>query len=721
MAMIRIEQRPDGVAIVWLDHPDKKVNTISPQFLDEVEAQLVPLLDDPAVKATVLASAKPDTFIAGADLEVIEGLDAAAISAMSERGNPLLERVYTGSKPVVAAVHGAALGGGLEVALACHYILASDHPTTVLAQAEVQLGLLPAGGGTQRVVERVGLTGALPLLLTGKRVRARRARKLGLVDAVTTPGGIVETACRAALALAEGRLRRPRPRLKLIDRLARFGPLRSFILKQARQQVARQTRGNYPAPYAILDCIETGLRRGRVAGLERESKYFGELGVTPVSRHLVWLFHAMNRAKQPWSEGEAMAVQRLAVLGGGFMGAGIASVSLSRCLVVVRDLKPEVLAAAANDIWTGLKKQVRSEAISSTEADRRFAQLDLTTDGAAVTGAELVIEAVFEDLELKRRVLAEVEGLITPQVVFASNTSALQIAEIAAAAAHPERVVGMHYFSPVPKMPLLEIVATERTSTDAVATAHAFGRAQGKTCIVVADGPGFYTTRILAGFLNEAVLLLEEGARIEAVDRAMKDFGYPVGPVALIDEVGIDVAAHVAADLGARFAARGMRSSDALPKLFAAGYHGRKNGKGFYRYPAGKGKKTPNEEVYVLLGGAPRREVPAAEIQGRLALMMTNEAVRCLEESVLRSAEDGDLGAVLGLGFPPFRGGPFHWVDSEGAAAIVERLRGFAERHGRRFEPCALLVEMAASGGRFYPWPSTPASASGFGSRRPRA
>lgn len=701
MGMIRVERRDDGVAVVWLDHPDKKVNTISPAFLDEVEEKLVPLLDDDGVRAVVLASAKRDTFVAGADLELVEGLTAEQISAMSFRGNPLLERVYTGPKPVVAAVHGAALGGGLEVALACHYILASDHPSTVMSQAEVQLGLLPAAGGTQRVVERVGLTGALPLLLTGRRVRARRAKRIGLVDAVTTPGGIAETACRAALALADGRMERPDRKLKPIDRLARFGPVRSFILKRARQQVDRQTRGNYPAPYAILDCVATGLAKGRVAGLERESRHFGELGVTPVSRSLVWLFHAMNRAKKPWPDGEPAGVRRLAVLGGGFMGAGVASVSIGRCPVVVRDLKLEVLASAADQVRDGLKKQVRSEAISAAEADRRFSALELTTDADALAGADLVIEAVFEDLELKRRVLAEVEERVAADAVFASNTSALPIASIASGARHPERVLGMHYFSPVSKMPLLEIVATDATSSDAVATAHAFGRAQGKTCIVVADGPGFYTTRILAGFLNEAVTLLEEGARIEDVDRAMKEFGYPVGPIALVDEVGVDVGAHVAADLGRAFADRGMEASGALPAMYDAGYHGRKNRKGFYRYPA-KGRKTPNDEVYALLGGAPRRDVPADEIQQRLALMMTNEAVRCLEEGVLRSAEDGDLGAVLGLGFPPFRGGPFHWVDGETPQAVVDRLNALAERHGRRFEPCPMLVEMATSGARFY-------------------
>lgn len=705
MPKIRVERREDGVAVVWLDHPDKSVNTLSPDLLREFQDDAAPLLDDPEVRAIVVASAKRDTFIAGADLEVIEGLTSAEISAMSRDGNALLERIATHPKPVVAAVHGAALGGGLEVALACHYILASSDPATLLGQPEVQLGLIPAGGATQRLVERVGLTGALPLLLTGKRVRARKARRLGIVDAVTTPGGIVETACRAALALADGTMKRPSTKLGVVDRAARHEPVRSVLMKKARERVERQTRGLYPAPPAILDCVETGIKRGRAAGLALESEYFGPLAVGSVSRSLVWLFHAMNEVKKPLPGAEPRPVDRLGVLGGGFMGAGVASVSIGLCPVVVRDLAEEALASAARTIDEGLRKQVRSDAFSRTEADRRRSRLELTTDAAELAGSGLVVEAVFEDLELKRRVLAELEGIVEPDVVIASNTSALPIAEIAAGASHAERVLGMHYFSPVPKMPLVEIVVTERTAAWATATAHAFALAQGKTPIVVRDGPGFYTTRILAPYLNEAVLLLEEGARVEDVDRALRDFGFPVGPIALIDEVGIDVGAHVARDLGAAFADRGHSSSDALTVMHDEGYAGRKNRRGFYQYPVGKrkGPKRVNESVYQFFGGAERRDIDPSEAAERLALLMVNEAAHCLGESIVASPRDGDLGAVLGLGFPPFRGGPFHHVDALGAAIVVDRLRELAERFGPRFEAADALVELAERGARFYP------------------
>ncbi len=670
----------------------------------EFNDTVAPLLDESSVRGLVVVSAKPDTFIAGADLEVIEGLSKTEISSLSRDGNELLERIYTSKKPVVAAVHGAALGGGLEVALACHYILATDDPKTVLAQSEVMLGLLPAGGGTQRLVERIGLVAALPMLLTGKRIRARRAKKIGLVDAVTTPGGIAETGARAALALANGSLKRRLRKKSLMDRFAASAPGRAIVLRKAREQVERQTRGLYPAPPAILDCVETGLRQGRAAGLAKESDYFGKLAVGAESRNLVRLFHAMNDAKKSSGEGRAKDVQRLAVIGGGFMGAGVASVSLGLCPVVVRDLSDEVLGGAAKTVDDGLKRQVRSGAIRSVEADRRRSRLFLTTAVDDLEGADLVIEAVFEDLELKQRVLAEVEERVAADAVFASNTSALPISGIAAHAHYPERVVGMHYFSPVPKMPLLEIVAAEKTADWAVDTARAFGTAQGKTCIVVKDGPGFYTTRILAPYLNEAVLLVEEGARIEDIDRAMKDFGYPVGPLALVDEVGIDVGAHVARDLGSAFADRGLEGSGAMPRLFDAGFHGRKNGRGFYRYPAAKkkGSKEVNTEVYELLGGAERRSFEAADIQDRLALLMVNEAIYCLQEHVISSPRDGDLGAILGLGFPPFRGGPFRYVDAVGRGKIVSRLEALSAAHGERFKPAEMLAEVVENRGKFY-------------------
>ena len=704
MGCFRTEVRADGVAVVTFDTPGSGVNTLSPAVIDEFEAEVSPLLDDPGVRAAVIASGKADTFIAGADLKALDRmLTEADAEAMSRRGNVLLSRIAASRKPVVAAINGAALGGGLEVALACHYLLASDDPATVLALPEVMLGLLPAGGGTQRLPRRIGLAAALPLLLTGQRLRARKAYRLGVVDALTTPGGIAETAARAALRLADGTLaRKPLP---LAARVTLALPARAFILRAARRQVAARTRGLYPAPPAILECVETGLAHGVARGLDCESRHFGVLVASRQGKCLVGLFHAMNELKKAPAGSDPRPVRRLAVLGAGFMGSGVASVSLGLCPGVLRDVADPALTARRGPVAGGLDKQVRSGSLTRTQRDPRLSHLYPTTDLAAVAGSDLVVEAVFEDLELKRRVLAEVEAVVPPETVFATNTSALSIAAVAAGAAHPERVLGMHYFSPVPKMPLLELVVAERTAPWAVATARALAVAQGKTVITVKDGPGFYTTRILAAYLNEAMLLLEEGAAIEAIDTALKDFGFPVGPVALIDEVGIDVAAHVAEDLGARFAARGMAASPLLPRLLAAGFKGRKNRRGFYVYPppGKKSRKRPNPDVYAALSLGARRTTPKHEITDRMALMMVNEAVRCLEEQVIASPRDGDVGAILGLGFPPFRGGPFHYADATGAATVVVRLEELAERLGARFAPALLLLAKAKTGGKFFP------------------
>ncbi len=699
---LRIERR-DGVALLFLDVQGQSVNTISPALIDELEAELLPLFDDPAVRAFVLASGKPEGFIAGADVKILETMKTAEeIQAMSRRGNALLKRMSESPKPVVAAVHGAALGGGLEVALACRYILASDDPSTVLGAPEVMLGLLPGGGGTQRLPRRVGLPSALPMLLTGQRIRARRALKMGLVDALTTPGGIADTAARAARALVDGTLA-PRE-LPMSQRALLLPPLCLLALRTAREQVMRRTRGLYPAPLAILDCVQTGLLHGLDRGLECETSWFGKLGAGPESRSLVRLFRATTDAKKTPPGAQPRPVRRAAVLGAGFMGSGIASVSLGLCPVVLRDISDEMLGAAAKSIREGLSKQIRSGSLAKVDGERRWSALTLTRNADDLRGVDFLVEAVFEDLALKRRVLAEAEERIPPDAVFASNTSALPIAQIAAEAKHPERVLGMHYFSPVPKMPLLELVVAPKTASWAVDTARAFAVAQGKTVVVVKDGPAFYTTRILAPYLNEAAIVLGEGARIEDVDAALLDFGFPVGPVALVDEVGIDVAGHVARDLGRIFEARGGKASPALLELKEAGYYGRKNRRGFYVYPppGRKGRKFPNEEIYAFFGGLRRRDVPRADIADRLALLFVAEAIRCLEEGVIASPRDGDTAAILGLGFPPFRGGPFRHADAAGAAALVRRMEELVTSCGPRFAPPALLVDVARRGARFH-------------------
>ncbi|HEX9795148.1 MAG TPA: 3-hydroxyacyl-CoA dehydrogenase NAD-binding domain-containing protein [Planctomycetota bacterium] len=698
---LRIERRKDGIAMVWLDLPGSPVNVLSLELVAEFERVFEPLLADPAVLAVVLASGKKDSFIVGADLKGFARMTRAEeAEELSRRGNAMLQRLAGQPKPVVAAIHGTALGGGLEVALGCHYLLASDHPSTVLALPETQLGVIPGGGGTQRLVRRVPLLQALPMLLAGKKVRARQALKMGLVDALTTPGGIAETAARAAHMILAGKLRGGRRKWGLRERILRFGPVRRWVLGKARKQVMRQTRGNYPAPLAALEVLGHGMAHGLAAGLDMESRRFGELVVSPQAQGLVGLFLDSQELKKAGDAGLAHPVSRMGVIGGGFMGQGIASVSLGKSAVVVRDLSPESLGAVIKAVDKGLDKQLRSGAISFAERERRRSRLQPSVDLGDLARCDLIIEAVFENLELKRRVLAECESVLPPHAVFASNTSALPITGIAAQAKRPDRVLGMHYFSPVPKMPLLEIVVTAKTSPQALETARAFGQAQGKTVIVVKDGPGFYTTRILAPYVNEAVLLVREGAAIEAVDDAMRDMGFPVGPLALADEVGLAVGQHVAEELAPMFAERGVTADDAIHKLIEAGCEGRKNARGFYTYPK-KGRKKPNAEIYALLGAKAQRAVAPKEIQDRLALVMANEAVHCLHEGLLACARDGDVGGVMGLGFLPFTGGPFSWLDRIGIGHALQRLRELEAAHGARFRPSALLEEKAATGESF--------------------
>lgn len=701
MDEIRVIRGEGGIALVTFDDPDRPVNTMTPDLLAAMEDQVVPLMDDPEVEGIILHSAKPDTFIAGADIKLfLQADDPKLVSEIDGAYSRVLTRLFENPKPVVAAVHGAALGGGLEIALACHYILASDHPATVLGLPEVTLGILPAAGGTQRLPRRVGLIRGLDMMLTGRRVRSGKALKIGLVDEVTPPGGILDRAKAVAADLVYGRLNRPKPGRALSDRIIRLPFVRSIVLGKAGRKVQQRTRGNYPAPVRILECVKRGLEEGVDAALDHEIASIGELMVTPQSRSLVWLFLATQEMKSEGPKG-LPAPERVAVVGAGLMGAGIASVSLGQCPVVVQDISSGALARCSRVIRAGLSSQVRAEAITGAERERRWSSFSATPDLSDIAGADLVVEAVFEDLSLKRRVLAAVEERVGPEAVVGTNTSALCISEITAGARYPERVVGMHYFPPVHRMPLLELAVPEAAAPWAVDKARAFALAQGKTVILVKDSPGFYTTRILTAYTREAFSLLEQGVDIEDIDRASKDFGFPVGPLALMDEVGMEVAAHVSRDLGGRFSHRWGPVTEIPGRVKEAGFLGRGSGRGFYIYPAKK-KKRPNREIYSFVPDRERRKMGAALLQDRLSLIMINEAALCLQEDIIASPRDGDVGAVMGLGFPPFRGGPFHHVDALGAARIADQLEALAGQQGPRYAPARLIVDMARQGRQFF-------------------
>jgi len=699
-------EKENGVAVVWMDQPGEKVNTISLDLVDTFKTILNSLEDDETVKGVVLISRKPDNFIAGADIEKFKDMKSPEEAEMlSRQGHVLLNRMAAFPKPIVAALHGATLGGGLEVALACHYRIASDDPKTVMALPEVKLGLLPGGGGTQRLPRLIGLQAALDMMLTGKNIYPRQAKKMGLVDDLIHPYGLLQAAKKAALELADHPPERKKRQPFLAKLLESTSFSRSVVYKKAKELVQKQTWGNYPAPFKIIECVQAGMEKGLEAGFEAETKKFGELMVSPQSRELVQIFLSMTALKKNPLKDRVRPVKKIGILGAGLMGSGIANISATNGMeVLLKDIGYETVGQGEKAIWQDLDGKVKKKALSPFQRDLTLSRITGTIDYRAFERVDLIIEAVFEDLDIKRRILAETEAVTKEDAIFASNTSSLPIGSIAAAAKRPEQVIGMHYFSPVPRMPLLEIIVTEKTADWVRATALDVGIRQGKTVIIVNDGPGFYTTRILAPLLNEALELIDEGGDIKEIDRAMRQFGYPVGPIALLDEVGIDVGAHVSEVLGPLFAARGAASNKAMEKLFTAGYKGRKNNRGFYLYgdPANKKKKEVNEEIYSFFGGPKRRKFDLPMIQNRLSLVMVNEAALCLQEGILQSPRDGDIGAVFGLGFPPFLGGPFRYIDYLGLPKFLSLMEQLSERNGPRFAPAQILRDREAKNQSFY-------------------
>ena len=701
----------DGVAIVRYDQPDSAVNTLNTRMGPVFERLFTRIEQDPSIVGAVLVSGKPDSWIAGADIDELQHVATAADGEeLSRSGQRLLNRLAALPKPFVAAIHGAALGGGLEVALACRYRVATDHPKTVLALPEVQLGLLPGAGGTQRLPRTIGLQAALDMMLTGKNIRAKKAWHMGLVHELVHPAILLETAMRRVRALARGEATPARSRSRSgRDMLLEGNALgRALVFKQARLTVLKKTRGHYPAPLAVLEAVATGYQRGFEAGLLHEARQFGALAVSPVSRQLVSIFFATTALKKdtglpPGISATAQPVRKMGVLGAGFMGAGIATVAIRAGTVVrLKDASLERLAAGLRSVREVVREQLKRKQLTRVQYDDTLSLVGATTDYRGFHNVDVVIEAVFEDLAVKHAVLREVEA-VAPTAIFASNTSTIPIREIARASVRPERVVGMHFFSPVHKMPLLEVIVTPETSADTTATVVAYGRSLGKTVIVVQDGPGFYVNRILAPYINESGKLLDEGVSVDVVDAALLSFGFPVGPITLLDEVGLDIAGKSGPIMAAAFGDR-MQPSVTLQRVIESGRLGRKAKRGFYRYDA-KGKRLGVDEGIAALtpAGGARRSLPDDEIQRRTVLPMLNEAVRCLEEGVIRSARDGDIGAIFGIGFPPFHGGPFRYIDTLGAASVVQQLDALEARFSGRFAPAPLLRAKAMANARFHP------------------
>ena len=702
----------DGVAVVTFDLPGEPVNKFSPAVIAEFVAVFDRLERDPSVTGAVLISGKSDTFVAGADIDqFLEFTSAADATRASGEGHSLMHRLESGRVPWVAAINGACLGGGLEASLACAYRIAGDSPKTVLALPEVQLGLIPGAGGTQRLPRTVGLQAALDMILTGKNVRAKKAVQSGLVDEMVHPSILRDVAIQRARDLGAGKIARKRARRAGLLENNPVG--RSVVFRKAREMTMKKSRGHYPALLAALDAVAAGYHGTVADGFATEARLFGEMAFSPVSRQLIFLFYATTSLKKD-SGGAAPAatpakIGKIGVIGTSFMGAGIAAVSAMQGISVrFKDTKHAQVAKGIAAVRDVLKDRLVKKQVTRQQFEDQLSLVSGTVDYTGFGNVPLVVEAVFEDLAVKHAVLAQAEAVLPRGAIFATNTSTIPIHRVAEASRDASRVVGLHFFSPVHKMPLLEVIVTPQTAPDVIATSVAFGRKLGKTVIVVNDAPGFYVNRILVPYINEAGKLLDEGARIDVIDTAMLDYGFPVGPVTLLDEVGLDVAGKSGETMAAAFGRR-LAPSATLGKVLAEGRLGRKGKKGFYLYDEQGKKGGVDETVYASTPtGSARVDVSAAEIQERLSLLMINEAVRCVEEKILRSPRDGDIGAVFGIGFPPFRGGPLRVVDSIGAAELVRRLEVLNVRFPGRYEPAALLREMAKTNATFYPTTGKP-------------
>lgn len=697
--------RPDNVAVVSIDVPDEKMNTLKAEFGGQVRTILKQIRENKTLQGVVIISAKPDNFIAGADINMIGRCKTAQeAEGLARQGQQVMAELHSLSIPVIAAIHGACLGGGLELALACHARICSDDGRTVLGLPEVQLGLLPGSGGTQRLPRLVGVSTALDMILTGKQLRARQALKAGLVDEVVPQSILLE----AAVELA----RKPRHenrRLPMRERVL-AGPLgRRLLFSMVSKKTQQKTQGNYPATDKILTVIETGLAQGASSGYEAEARAFGALAMTPQSQALRNIFFASTDIKKdPGASVEAGPLRSVGILGGGLMGGGIAYVTAvkGKLPVRIKDINANGINHALKYSWDQLEQKVRRRHLKAAERDAQLALISGGTDYRGFAHRDLVIEAVFEDLALKQKMVSDVEEYCAPHTIFASNTSSLPISDIAGQAQHPERVIGLHFFSPVEKMPLVEVIPHAGTSEQTIATTVKLAKKQGKTPIVVADKAGFYVNRILAPYIAEAMRILVEGESVEAIDHALVKFGFPVGPIQLLDEVGIDTGTKILPILEAAYGERFSAPANLIQAILNDDRKGRKNGRGFYLYAAKgrKSKKQVDSTVYSLAGMSARRgHYSAEQIAERCVMLMLNEAARCMDEGIVRSARDGDIGAVFGIGFPPFLGGPLRYMDSLGAGEVVARLQRLATQYGSRFTPCETLVQRAERGLTFWP------------------
>jgi 3-hydroxyacyl-CoA dehydrogenase / enoyl-CoA hydratase / 3-hydroxybutyryl-CoA epimerase len=710
---IQREVSESRIAILTFDRPDSTANIFDERTLDELNEQLNFLESEKGLKGLIIRSAKPKIFIAGADLNSFtQEISAGRIAVLIEKGQRTFDRIARLPYPTVAIIHGAALGGGFEIALACDYRVASSDSATKVGLPETNLGILPAWGGSTRLPKLIGLPNALEAILTGRQYAARQALKLGMLDSVSYLERLPGVAQRM-IQESDGKKRS----YKL--HIANRSPVSRFIKSQAEKKTLARTRGHYPAPLKALEVVCASLSISHEQSLANEKNSVVELALTETAQNLMGLFFLQERAKklklpadlQSAAATPTKTIKKGLVIGAGLMGAGIAQWLSSRGIrVLLQDIGPAPLGKGMQAIAKIYREAVKRHLFTEVEARNASDRILPFFEEVPLRDVDLVIEAAVEKIEVKQQIFANLESKISPGTVLASNTSALSIDAIAASLEHPERVVGIHFFNPVHRMQLVEVVRGTKTDAATVNIAMRFVKEIGKLPVLVKDSPGFLVNRILLPYMVEAVRLFTEGHRVETIDRVMLDFGMPMGPLRLIDEVGLDVSEHVAKDLERRVKHLAPLNN-MLGKMMEKGWLGRKSGKGFYEYGSGDDHKVNPQ----LAGFQPAEPtvVNEGDLRDRLVLLMVNEAARTLEEKVVEAPEDVDFGMVMGTGWAPFRGGPLRFADQLSLQTVLSRLNNLRERVGAYFEPCSLLTDKATRGGSFYPQkkPAFPARA----------
>jgi 3-hydroxyacyl-CoA dehydrogenase / enoyl-CoA hydratase / 3-hydroxybutyryl-CoA epimerase len=697
--MIRLAVRDDGICVLTFDRPNSSANVFDLPTLDELADELDFIERQTKIKGVILVSAKPSIFIAGLDLNLLcENTSPSEVRVLIERGQAVMNRIASLPMPTVAAIHGAAVGGGCEICLACDYRIASPDHATKMGLPETQIGLLPAWGGSTRLPRLIGLPKALDIILGGRTVPAKLALKLGMVDELSPAECLIPAAARK---ISRGKPSRPG------HWLTNNALVASVITPRIRRQLLRKTSGNYPAVLMALKVVTRGISRPVAASLALERDAMLELAQTDACRNLIRVFFMQERAKKRMlpvtvSQAGAMPVARTAVIGAGVMGAGIAQwISARQLPVILRDVGIEPVARGMAGIAKLYHDGVKRHLFTPREARDGLDRISPVPMEVPLRHVDIVVEAAVEKLELKKEIFQRLDELVSDRTILATNTSALPVSEIAAGTRHPERVVGLHFFNPVHRMQLVEVIAARQTAPEILQRAQRFAQQIGRLPVVVKDSPGFLVNRILMPYLIEAGNLFEAGAGIENLDEVMLDFGMPMGPLRLLDEVGLDVSLHVAETLAVKFS-RGLTIPGCLPKMCAAGLLGRKSGRGYYLHQKSREPK-PNPRILAYVQSDKARALPREELQERMVFLMVNEAARCLEEQIVTDPADVDFAMIMGAGFAPFRGGPLRYTDAVGVAKLAGAMSCLADSGAAHFAPCDLLVEMAANRKMFYP------------------